>query len=510
MQLTGLAARQGIRLAGSVVGCALGGHLGLLVGSWAGEAAGKLLESSVVKAVDLSAEGLLDALQREPGSLEALYREALLTTLSLTHEAIKFTTWDDWFGHWDLALKSASTQLDANLRAQVDSDESILRIVLEQLDAQGAAMQTKSQSLRLDLRTIPDNLMATLVAEVPGRFREVFEALIVSDKWARAWKSETSAALQRIESQGKKTLDNTEEILTLLRANAAAQGQKADKADLDRALEEVARLKVDLEAAKAAGEAGAAEIHQAFGAGDFARFAELKRKQIDQRQQEAGKLPRDYFELGRGYEFQFDWPQALQAYREARRLRPSDLQFTESLAYAAQKQNQHEEAIAAYQTVLEQTAKPEDRARLLNNLGVLYSDTQRLGEGERAYGEALEIRRELARGNRSAYLPDVAMTLNNLGLLYSATQRLEEGEAGTAEAVAILLPFWQANPGPHGDQLARICGLRAEVLEALGRPAAECCELARQGEVAAYEASLKQALLYLVQRFCGSAEVVGE
>ena len=34
---------------------------------------------------------------------------------------------------------------------------------------------------------------------------------------------------------------------------------------------------------------------------------------------------------------------------------------------------------------------------------------------------------QLAETNPAAYLPDIATTLNNLGLLYSTTQRLQEG-----------------------------------------------------------------------------------
>ena len=43
---------------------------------------------------------------------------------------------------------------------------------------------------------------------------------------------------------------------------------------------------------------------------------------------------------------------------------------------------------------------------------------------DRAYTEGLAIRRELAKENAAAYLPDVAGTLNNLGNLYSATQQM--------------------------------------------------------------------------------------
>ena len=55
-----------------------------------------------------------------------------------------------------------------------------------------------------------------------------------------------------------------------------------------------------------------------------------------------------------------------------------------------------------------------DVAGTLNNLAILYGDTQRLKEAEAAYLEALDIHRQLAKTNAAAYQLDVAQTLNNL------------------------------------------------------------------------------------------------
>jgi tetratricopeptide (TPR) repeat protein len=74
----------------------------------------------------------------------------------------------------------------------------------------------------------------------------------------------------------------------------------------------------------------------------------------------------------------------------------------------------------------------------LNNLGLLYSATQRMRDAEEAYAEALAIRRKLAEANPDAYLPDVATTLNNLAILYSATQRMSQAEEAYAEALTSL------------------------------------------------------------------------
>ena len=64
----------------------------------------------------------------------------------------------------------------------------------------------------------------------------------------------------------------------------------------------------------------------------------------------------------------------------------------------------------------------------LNNLAILYSDTQRMKEAEEAYREALSIRRELAQPIPEAYLPDVADDAEQPGESYSDTQRMKEAE----------------------------------------------------------------------------------
>jgi len=78
-----------------------------------------------------------------------------------------------------------------------------------------------------------------------------------------------------------------------------------------------------------------------------------------------------------------------------------------------------------------------DVATTLNNLAILHSDRNRYDEAEREYGEALEIRRELAKKVPEKYLPDVAMTLNNLANLHSDQNRYDEAEREYGEALEI-------------------------------------------------------------------------
>jgi hypothetical protein len=58
-------------------------------------------------------------------------------------------------------------------------------------------------------------------------------------------------------------------------------------------------------------------------------------------------------------------------------------------------------------------------ANILNNLGNLYSNTQRLGEAEGAYGEALELYRRLAEKHPSAFQPALGKALTVLALFYA-------------------------------------------------------------------------------------------
>ena len=72
-------------------------------------------------------------------------------------------------------------------------------------------------------------------------------------------------------------------------------------------------------------------------------------------------------------------------------------------------------------------------ADTLSNLGVVYGRTQRFGEAESAYMEALDIQRGLAAQNPAAHRPDLANTLTNLAKLYRETHRSAEAKAAEDE-----------------------------------------------------------------------------
>ncbi|MGA2206286.1 MAG: tetratricopeptide repeat protein, partial [Terracidiphilus sp.] len=213
-----------------------------------------------------------------------------------------------------------------------------------------------------------------------------------------------------------------------------------------RVADEFHRLQQRL--AERASEPAEAKLSELLGAGDFEGALRLKSEEIKFRREKAKELPRKLFELGIIHELRFDFPEALAAYREAWQLgRTAEFGFKYSSL--AQRQNRLSEAIGVYEALCEMQMDEPSRATTLNNLAILYRNTQRMKEAEQAYAEALATYRKLAEANPDAYLPDVGMTLNNLANLYSNTQRMKEAEQAYAEALALRRKLAEANPDAY-------------------------------------------------------------
>ena len=82
----------------------------------------------------------------------------------------------------------------------------------------------------------------------------------------------------------------------------------------------------------------------------------------------------------------------------------------------------------------------------LNNLAILYKNTQRFTESEAMYKEALEIRRRLAQTNPQAYEPYVAQTQYNLGLLKVQQELYPDAITSFEEALEIYRRLAKINP----------------------------------------------------------------
>ncbi len=329
---------------------------------------------------------------------------------------------------------------------------------MESLDAQGAAIQQKSVSLNLATRTLPEALLSILTAQLPDRLPANFRALIVQDAYEEAWKQQqlafqdfAASTLKRVDETTQNIDRKTDVALSLLERLDKAVGEGlVPLSQYDAAKTEISRLTTELQKLQetvAARESEPAEVKlsKLLAANDFAGALELKSQQVDARTREAEKLPRDLFELGTLYELNFDWLNALSAYRKAWTLEP-DPEYGFKYAFLAARQNRFAEAIEAYETLRKTYTEAADIAMTLNNLAILYRETQRMKLAEDAYAEALDNYRKLAAANPEAYLPDVAMTLNNLANLYCDTQRMKLAEDSYAEALDIRRQLAAANP----------------------------------------------------------------
>ena len=129
----------------------------------------------------------------------------------------------------------------------------------------------------------------------------------------------------------------------------------------------------------------------------------------------------------------------------------------------AHQQNQYAEAETYYKlckdkiAILEKTNSEVYEYRLAaicNNLGLIYSDTQRFDESEQIYKNALGIRKRLAETNPQAYEPELAASYNNLANLYSITQRFAESEKMYKSMLDIYKRLADANPQAYEPHLA--------------------------------------------------------
>jgi tetratricopeptide (TPR) repeat protein len=156
-------------------------------------------------------------------------------------------------------------------------------------------------------------------------------------------------------------------------------------------------------------------------------------------------LAQDHFSRGQVFELEFRIDRALEQYQKAYQYRLGEFEYGFEYARLLRRQNRLGEAEPVFRASLqiarrqasERAAFLPDVAKTLNELGSLYSDTQRLKEAETAYKESLATYRELAKENAVAYLPAVTMVLNNVGILYGNTQRLKEAEAAYREGLGI-------------------------------------------------------------------------
>ncbi|WP_320069327.1 tetratricopeptide repeat protein [Micromonospora sp. RTGN7] len=115
------------------------------------------------------------------------------------------------------------------------------------------------------------------------------------------------------------------------------------------------------------------------------------------------------------------------------------------------------------------TTEPHGRAFLLNNHAVRLGAVGRRGEALAAGQEAVDLYRELAAGNRDAYLPDLAMSVNNHAVRLAEVGRRDEALAVSQEAVDVYRELAAGNRDAYLPNLATSVNNHALRLAEVGR-----------------------------------------
>ena len=113
-----------------------------------------------------------------------------------------------------------------------------------------------------------------------------------------------------------------------------------------------------------------------------------------------------------------------------------------------------ENALDIYRDLVQDNPSYETNiAFTLNNLAGLYYDNQIFDESEAMYLEALEINRRLVKEDPQTHEADLTMTLNNLAILYGDTKRPAEAEAMYLETLEILRRLTHDDPETYEPNL---------------------------------------------------------
>jgi tetratricopeptide (TPR) repeat protein/nucleoside phosphorylase len=110
-----------------------------------------------------------------------------------------------------------------------------------------------------------------------------------------------------------------------------------------------------------------------------------------------------------------------------------------------------------------------ERARILSNLGIRYSELGRREKARGAAERAAEIYGRLAKQNPDAFEPNLAGSLSNLGIRYSELGRREEALGAAERAVAIRERLAKQNPDAFEPNLAGSLNNLGSRYSALGR-----------------------------------------
>jgi len=123
-----------------------------------------------------------------------------------------------------------------------------------------------------------------------------------------------------------------------------------------------------------------------------------------------------------------------------------DYNTTFNYAYFLYKHRQILKSSKLFEKVIFFCSNDEEKAAILNVLGLLQKDKNEYDKAEQSYQEALKIKRKLLKINPQTYLPSVGITLNNLGLLQKDKNEYDKAERSYQEALKIKRKLSKVNP----------------------------------------------------------------
>jgi|GEM_PF-1326316 len=154
------------------------------------------------------------------------------------------------------------------------------------------------------------------------------------------------------------------------------------------------------------------------------------------------------------HKLDYEWAEAERLYDLAVQYDKGNYEVTFEAAHFMQSQNQFPKARKYYEKALSETLEKDNKATILNNLGILLSDNNDMSGAKSAYEEALQISRQLAAKNPDIYLQDVAETLNNLGNLLYVNNDMSGAKNAYEEALHIFRQLVTKNPEVNLPNLA--------------------------------------------------------
>jgi len=141
----------------------------------------------------------------------------------------------------------------------------------------------------------------------------------------------------------------------------------------------------------------------------------------------------------------FQFPEAEQYYKQAVTAFPSFYTYYE-IASFYQKQHRITQSIDYYNHCLNLSSSLNERADVLNSLGILHKTNNAFQEAFESYTESLKIYMDLASRNPETYLPNVATTLNNLGVLHNKNNAFKEAFESYTESLKIHIDLASRHP----------------------------------------------------------------